>query len=316
MRKKITLLFTMSLVLFTIMLLFPSLLFAAPVEWSENGHYYLLVETELTWDNAKSAARSMSYKGNRGYLATITSAEEQAFINDNIELASDSECWLGGYQEWEPGDRADEGWQWVTGETWSYTNWNLGEPSDSAPIDEGVEDSLVLSRIVDFFYWNDLWDTERSFLVEFGGFGTISPKPLSPQDWVLKDLNIDQLLSLYGPTPEGLVKMLYDTILGRVPDADGQNHWVEQLNSGALNGSQVVEHFVFSQELGAKIEAMTNEEFITFLYNSFLSRNPDSEGFNSWVAYMNSGVSKLDTLRAFMDNQEWFDVCSMFNVVP
>jgi hypothetical protein len=61
---------------------------------------------------------------------------------------------------------------------------------------------------------------------------------------------------------------------------------------------------------------MTNEEFITFLYNSFLSRNPDSEGFNSWVAYMNSGVSKLDTLRAFMDNQEWFDICSMFNVVP
>jgi hypothetical protein len=61
---------------------------------------------------------------------------------------------------------------------------------------------------------------------------------------------------------------------------------------------------------------MTSEEFIIFLYNSFLSRNPDSEGFKSWVGHMNSGASKLDTLRAFMDNQEWFDICAMFNVVP
>jgi len=140
--------------------------------------------------------------------------------------------------------------------------------------------------------------------------------PLSPQDWVFENLNIDELLALYGPTPEGLVKMLYDTILGRLADLDGQNYWVTQLNSGAFGASQVVEHFIFSDELGSIIDAMTNEEFITFLYNSFLSRNPDSEGFENWVIYINSGVSKLDTLRVFMNNQEWFDICAMFNVAP
>jgi len=141
-------------------------------------------------------------------------------------------------------------------------------------------------------------------------------RPPSPQDWVLKNLNINELLALYGPTPEGLVKMLYDTILGRFADIDGQKYWVGQLNSGAFNASQVVEHFIFSDELGASIDAMANEEFITFLYNSFLSRTPDSEGFENWVSYMSSGASKLDTLRVFMNNQEWLDICSMFNVAP
>ena len=78
----------------------------------------------------------------------------------------------------------------------------------------------------------------------------------------------------------------------------------------------MAEHFIFSGELDAKINAMTNEEFINFLYGSFLSRTPDIDGFNSWVDYMNSGVSKIDVLRAFMNNQEWFDICAMFNVVP
>jgi hypothetical protein len=141
-------------------------------------------------------------------------------------------------------------------------------------------------------------------------------RPLTPEDWVLMDLSIGQLLSHYGPTTEGFVKTLYDNILGRVPDEDGLNYWTDQLNNNIFTGSQIVEHFIFSDELGAKVEAMSNEEFITFLYNSFLSRTPDSEGFNSWVSYMNSGVSKIDTLRVFMDNEEWFNICCMFNVNP
>ncbi|MDD3520026.1 MAG: DUF4214 domain-containing protein, partial [Actinomycetota bacterium] len=147
------------------------------------------------------------------------------------------------------------------------------------------------------------------------GYSALS-NPLSPQDWVFKNLNIDELLALYGPTPEGFVRMFYDSILGRLSDINGQNYWTGQLNSGAFGASQVAEHFIFSDELGDKIDAMNSEEFITFLYNSFLSRNPDSEGFENWLSYMNSGASKLDTLRAFMNNQEWFDICAMFNVVP
>ena len=140
--------------------------------------------------------------------------------------------------------------------------------------------------------------------------------PLSPRDWVLKDLNIDELLAYYGPTPEGFVKMLYDTILGRLYDDSGFDYWKEQLNTGVFTASQVAERFVFSGELSSKVEKMDNEEFITFLYRSLLSRTPDSSGFKNWVDYMDSGASKLDTLRAFMSNKEWHDICHMFNVAP
>lgn len=140
--------------------------------------------------------------------------------------------------------------------------------------------------------------------------------PLSPRDWVLKDLNIDELLAYYGPTPEGFIKMLYDTILGRLYDDSGFDYWKEQLNTGVFTASQVAERFVFSGELSSKVEKMDNEEFITFLYRSLLSRTPDSSGFKNWVDYMDSGASKLDTLRAFMSNKEWHDICHMFNVAP
>ena len=130
------------------------------------------------------------------------------------------------------------------------------------------------------------------------------------------DLTIEQLLSQYGPTPEGFCKMLYDNILGRCPDEDGLNCWEDCLSNNVFGANQVVECFIFSDELGAKVAAMSNEEFITFLYNAFLSRTPDTEGFNSWLSYMNSGVSKLDILKSFLNNEEWFNICSMFNVTP
>jgi hypothetical protein len=140
--------------------------------------------------------------------------------------------------------------------------------------------------------------------------------PLSPRDWVLKDLSIDELLAYYGPTPEGFIKMLYDNILGRLYDDSGFDYWKEQLNTGVFTASQIAERFVFSYELGSKVEKMDNEEFITFLYRSLLSRTPDESGFKNWVDYMDSGASKLDTLRAFISNKEWHDICHMFNVAP
>jgi hypothetical protein len=83
-----------------------------------------------------------------------------------------------------------------------------------------------------------------------------------------------------------------------------------------FSASQVVEHFIFSIKLSEKIAAMSNEEFITFLYESFLSRTPDTDGYNSWLSYINSGVSKLDTLKSFINNEEWVNICNMFNVTP
>jgi hypothetical protein len=89
------------------------------IENTDNGHFYQRIDTEMTWSEAKNYC-----EGLLGYLATITSQDENDFIVNNIPLTS-YHIWLGGT------DEAQEGaWEWITGEAWSYTNWDQYEPND------------------------------------------------------------------------------------------------------------------------------------------------------------------------------------------
>jgi hypothetical protein len=108
----------------------------AGVIWPVNGHYYeaVLFSGSGSWTQARDAAISRG-----GYLATLTSAEETAFVFDLVKHpafwfndgANNSQGpWLGGSQ---PPPRVEPAgnWQWITGETWSYQNWSAGEPNNS-----------------------------------------------------------------------------------------------------------------------------------------------------------------------------------------
>ncbi|CAK0774338.1 C-type lectin domain-containing protein [Gammaproteobacteria bacterium] len=92
-----------------------------------NGHAYQLFDTAVYWQTAKNSCASLG-----GHLATITSQAENDWIQSNFG----TEVWLGGT------DEAQEGtWKWITGEEWSYTNWQSGEPNDSC----GGEDYLEMN---------------------------------------------------------------------------------------------------------------------------------------------------------------------------
>lgn len=125
-----------------------------------NDHYYqlVIVPTGITWLDASTAAQAAG-----GYLATLTSASENTFVyniasQDNSAWFIDTPAnglgpWLGGYQS--PASiEPSGGWNWVTGEAWSYTNWASGEPSNYA----GIEDRLQLfgSQTLKAATWNDL----------------------------------------------------------------------------------------------------------------------------------------------------------------
>jgi hypothetical protein len=62
-----------------------------------NGHWYTVVHDPVSWTQARDAAASL---GPATYLATITSAAENAFIQDQL-LGGDAApaiAWLGGFQ--------------------------------------------------------------------------------------------------------------------------------------------------------------------------------------------------------------------------
>lgn len=101
---------------------------AAPIQWTGNGHSYdvYLLDPVLTWEDARDAAEE---KG--GYLATITSADENEFVWDLVSDKDNfSSYWLGGYQT-DGNDEPKGNWAWVSGEEWDYTNWAPGEPDDN-----------------------------------------------------------------------------------------------------------------------------------------------------------------------------------------
>ena len=75
---------------------------------SANGHYYEVVDNggNITWYAAKTAAEASTFNGLSGYLASITTREE----NDFIDSKAGVNAWLGGT------DSAAEGcWKWSGG---------------------------------------------------------------------------------------------------------------------------------------------------------------------------------------------------------
>ena len=109
---------------------------AAPVHWSGNGHFYDVVSVPgtISWDSANAQAIDAG-----GYLATVTSKAENDFVFSLINNATYwhgySGPWLGGFQS-PATTQPSANWQWVTGEPWSYTAWQAGQPNDSGGKDE------------------------------------------------------------------------------------------------------------------------------------------------------------------------------------
>ena len=96
---------------------------ATPVQWDVNDNWYEVVPGDCTWDQANADTVSMTYDGMVGHLATLTSAEENAFVW--ALQPGLAQYLLGGYQN-------DEGvWSWVTDEDWAWENWTDGEPDDN-----------------------------------------------------------------------------------------------------------------------------------------------------------------------------------------
>ncbi len=131
---------------------------AAPVQWTSaaggNDHWYEIVRDTtspyLSWDEARVAAEGSSYLGMTGHLATLTSAAENAFVANPGFLGS-SYGGIYGDLVWIGGHETAGGWNWVTGEAWSWTNWKPGQPSNGP----GEDYLQLLITNFDMGQWND-----------------------------------------------------------------------------------------------------------------------------------------------------------------
>ena len=94
-----------------------------------NGSKYLLFDSSIPWNDAKNYCEQFG-----GHLATVTSAEENTFLQAFISNGSQTGYWLGAT------DAESEGtWKWVTGETFSYADWYTDNPNNSGEREHYLE---------------------------------------------------------------------------------------------------------------------------------------------------------------------------------
>jgi hypothetical protein len=136
-----------------------------------NGHFYRPIATGATYTNARAAAELTTFKGQKGYLVTITSADEDLFIFNNVPQ---SQIWFALTDEAVEGQwRIDAGPEKGTliktsnGQTagnivGQYNNWAGGEPNNS-----GNEDYAVTKW--NGSQWNDLPNNfNNPYVIEYG----------------------------------------------------------------------------------------------------------------------------------------------------
>ena len=121
-----------------------------------NGNYYICVTEKLTWHEAKAYCERLG-----GHLATITSKEENDFCSQLWKDLGYDKCWLGATDEVREGT-----WVWVTGEEWSYSNWEDNEPNNNDTND--VPEHCLAYEKSYGSKWNDLKaSNENVFICEW-----------------------------------------------------------------------------------------------------------------------------------------------------
>ena len=144
------------------------------VEDGGNDNWYRFVRTEdlVAWDVAASDASNLG-----GHLATITTPDENQFIVDNFDGLGSGQTWIGLFQNTSSPDYSEPGggWEWVTQESFNWTNWTPGEPNNSGKDEQSEEWGNIWLTGGDqpnyIGFWNDnvLLDVNRSdsYLIEW-----------------------------------------------------------------------------------------------------------------------------------------------------
>lgn len=136
-----------------------------------NGHFYRPISTTATYTNAKSTAASTTFKGQAGYLVTITSSDEDLFIYNNVPQ---TQIWFAlsdaaqeGYWRIDAGPEngtliKTQNGQFAGNIAGQYNNWASGEPNNA-----GGEHYAVTKW--NGSQWNDLPNSFNcAYVIEYG----------------------------------------------------------------------------------------------------------------------------------------------------
>jgi hypothetical protein len=113
----------------------------------------------------------------------------------------------------------------------------------------------------------------------------------------------DEFVSFDGAGLPGQVYRLYQAAFNRQPDLGGQGFWIHQMRTG-MSLQALASYFYSSPEFQATYGAVSDEQFITLLYNNVLQRAPDAGGLDFWMLQVRNGMRRDDLLMTFSESPE------------
>lgn len=103
----------------------------------------------------------------------------------------------------------------------------------------------------------------------------------------------------------------YSGAMGRLPDEDGYNWWLGEIEAGRRDLNSMAAGFVGSDEFKGLSDAnddgvVSNAEFVTHMYEGVFERAPDQAGFDYWVGELDSErYSQSEALVAMTQSDEY-----------
>ncbi|MCU1368832.1 MAG: putative trypsin-like protease [Ilumatobacteraceae bacterium] len=102
----------------------------------------------------------------------------------------------------------------------------------------------------------------------------------------------------------GMNTRLYRAAFLRNPDTAGLGYWVRQRWAGRGPVS-IANHFTASSEFSTKYGALSNDDFVTRIYENVFARTPDRDGRAYWVQKLDRGAGRGQVLYELSNSSEY-----------
>ena len=279
-----------------------------------NGHFYKPVTTGTTYTAARAASLTTAFKGQTGYLVTITSASENAFIFSNVPQQN---VWFAATDEvidgtWVIDAGPEKGTVMKTQNgqlagniAGVYNNWAGGEPNGS-----NHSEDYAVTNWGGQSTWNDLSNNwNNPYIIEYGTW-------VNPDDQTFTEFYTNSVSNTNGAVTSANFNFNFGgtidktTFSGKMAYFTNPNIWTNiSTTAKALSGLGKVDMsadfdttktnmgFVFQPYPTATLSALTNQivtvsdVYLAFkeLSNKGLSGLGGYE-FTSGIQYINADV--------------------------
>jgi len=102
----------------------------------------------------------------------------------------------------------------------------------------------------------------------------------------------------------GQAYRIYQAAFDRKPDAGGLGAWIHVLDHGTSLDT-VAGGFPASGDFAERYgNNLTNDQFVTRLYQNVLHREPEKGGYDHWMLVLGNGLSRAVVLAAFGESTE------------